>query len=192
MRRDEVAQIELDPLVDRVKDAFRDADLPKRPQLPSFDEFAKDLRKVDAGSAVDQLAKAIERIDIPKAIERIELPPVIEQRLPGRKKRRAPIGLIGVAVIASLALATLALFPPLRRQLRTAFDGLRAQIDGIRGERHWSRGAGFPVAFPESETAPLQDDPAIPGSPAPYPEGLGREATLDDPLLDRPLTETPR
>lgn len=186
-----MAQIELDPLVDRVRDAIRDADLPK---LPSFDEFAKDLRKVDAAGAVDQLTKAIEKIDLPKAIERIELPAAIEQRLPGRKrKRRAPIGLMGIAVVAGLGIATLALFPPLRRQLRVAIDGLRAQIDGLRGERHWSRGAGFPVAFPASETAPVQDDPAIPGSPAPYPEGLGSgDAELDDLTIDRPLTEAPR
>ena len=61
------------------------AELPKRPQMPSFDDFAKDLRKVDAPAALDQLTKAIERIDIPKALERIELPDAIEQRLPGRR-----------------------------------------------------------------------------------------------------------
>jgi hypothetical protein len=190
MRRDEVTQIELDPLVDRVKDAIRDTELPK---LPSFDEFTKDLRKIDASAAVDQVAKAIERIDIPKAIERMELPAAIEQRLPGRKrKRRSPVGLLGIAVVAGVGLATLALFPPLRRQLRAAFDGLRAQIDGLRGDRHWSRGAGFPVAFPATETAPLQDDPNIPGSPAPYPEGLGSDTGLDDLTPERPLTETTR
>jgi hypothetical protein len=184
-----MAQLELDPLMDRVKHAIRDTELPK---LPSFDEFTKDLRKVDAGAAMDQLAKTIDRIDIPKAIDRIELPRAIEQRLPGRKKQRRMPGLLGIAVIAGLGLATVALFPPLRRQLRSVVDGLRAQIDGLRGDRHWSRGAGYPVAFPEAETVPLHDDPMIPGTPAPYPEGLGREATFDDALLDTPLTEASR
>ena len=214
-----MATLDLDPLVDRVRDAIRDTELPKRSQMPSFEEFTKDLRKVDPQAAVDQLAKAIERIDIPKALERIELPPAIEQRLPGRRKKaRAPFGLIGLVGAIAVAVATVALFPPLRRRLRAAIDGLSAQVDGLRGERHWSRGAGFATAFPASQTMPVADDPAIPGAPAPYPEGLGLGDTpltehqrtddpsvgdpvfdqaplggsLDEPAIDRPLTETSR
>jgi len=176
-----VPEITLDPLVSRVRDAIRDADLPRPVSRPSFEDFTRDLRQVEAPKAIDQLAKAVERVDLPKVIQhdlpkavaKIELPSAIEERLPGRRRRRPPLGLFGLVGAAALVVTTIALSPPIRRRLRGAMAGVREQWSGMRGEQHWSKGAGFPVAFPQTPTAPLQDDPSIPGEPAPYPSGLG-------------------
>jgi hypothetical protein len=185
-----VATLEIDPLVNRVRDAVKDLELPTTRDLPSFDEFAKDLRRFDAPKVVDQVTKAIERIDIPKAIERVELPAAIEQRLPGRRRRRAPLGLFGLIGLAVGVVATIALFPPARRRLRVMLDGLREQVDGLRGEQHWSR-VDEPTAFPANPTMPLPDDPMIPGRPAPYPDGLGDGTSAPDDI-PAPMTETMR
>jgi hypothetical protein len=177
-----VPEITLDPLVGRVRDAIRDADLPRSVNRTSFEDLTRDLRHVEAPKAIDQLAKAVERVDLPKviqhdlpkAVSKLELPSAIEDRLPGRRRRRRPpLGLFGLLGAVALVAATIAISPPVRRRLRGVMAGAREQWSGMRGEQHWSKGAGFPVAFPQTPTAPLQDDPSIPGEPAPYPAGLG-------------------
>jgi len=177
-----VPEITLDPLVGRVRDAIRDTDLSRSVNRPSFEDLTRDLRHVDAPKAIDQLAKAVERVDLPKviqqdlpkAVSKLELPAAIEERLPGRRRRRRPpLGLFGLLAATALVATTIALTPPIRRRLRGVLSGAREQWSGMRGEQHWSKGAGFPVAFPRTPTAPLQDDPLIPGEPAPYPSGLG-------------------
>jgi hypothetical protein len=177
-----VPEITLDPLVGRVRDAIRDVDLSRPVSRPSFEDFSHDLRHMETPKALDQLAKAVERVDLPKviqqdlpkAVSKLELPDVIEQRLPGRRRRnRLPLGLFGLLGAAALVATTIALTPPIRRRLRGVMAGAREQWSGMRGEQHWSKGAGLPVAFPQTPTAPLQDDPDIPGEPAPYPSGLG-------------------
>ena len=175
-------EMTLDPLVGRVRDAIRDTDLPRSVTRPTFEDLTRDLRHVDAPKAIDQLAKAVERVDLPKviqqdlpkAISKLELPDAIDQRLPGHRRRsRLPLGLFGLLGAAALVATTIALTPPVRRRLRDLMAGARDQWSGMRGERHWSKGAGLPVAFPQTPTAPQHDDPSIPGEPAPYPYGLG-------------------
>ena len=175
-------EMSLDPLVGRVRDAIRDADLTRSANRPSIEEFTRDLRHLETPRAIDQLAKAVERVDLPKliqedlpkAVSKLELPAAIEERLPGRRRRRRlPLGLFGLLAASALVATTIALTPPIRRRLRGVMSGVREQWAGMRGEQHWSKGAGFPVAFPQTPTAPLQDDPSLPGEPAPYPSGLG-------------------
>jgi hypothetical protein len=177
-----VPEITLDPLVGRVRDAIRDVELPRSVARPSFEDLTRDLRHVDAPKAIDQLAKAVERVDLPKVIQhdlpkavaKLELPSAIDERLPGhRRRRRPPLGLFGLLGAVALVATTIALVPPVRRRLRGVMAGAREQWSGMRGEQHWSKGAGFPVAFPQTPTAPVQDDPSLPGEPAPYPSGLG-------------------
>jgi hypothetical protein len=186
-----VATPELEPLVDRVRDAIRDTE---RKTRPTFDDFAKDLRQVDVPQEIDRMTKAIQRIDVAKALERIELPAAIEQRLPSyrRKQQRRRVTLFAIGTAATFALVTIAVLPQTRRRARKAYDAVRSQVDSMRGQHALTN----PVAFPAAETIPLHDDPSIPGSPAAYPDGLGSESspltTHDDLAIDRPLTETPR
>ena len=180
-----MATLELDRLMDRVRVAIKGIGLPKARDLPSFDQFAKEFRRIDTPAMLGQVTKAVERIDVPKAIqridlpkaiERIELPAAIEQRLPRRRRRRrAPMGLVGLIGITVGVVATLALFPPTRRRLRMTMNGIREQVDGLRGDQGWSRD-GDRGSVAAGSAGPLMDDPMIPSQPAHYPEGLGSTA----------------
>src|SRR5919109_1336532 len=78
-RRAEVATLELDRLMDRVRVAIKGIGLPKARELPSFDQFAKEFRRIDTPAMLGQVTKAVERIDVPKAIQRIDLPKAIQR-----------------------------------------------------------------------------------------------------------------
>ena len=156
---------------------------------------------VDGRTATVRLAA--ERIDVPtlemeapmdRVVDLIDnlkqVPTEIADNLPFRRPRRGPrMVLVGGVVLAVVAATTLALLTPVRHRLRAVASRLGDVVAGARGGRPLP--PDRPVAFPAAQTAPIADDPLIPGTPSPYPEGLGMDG-LEEQTASRPTAEVAR